>query len=169
MHELAPDCEPTSGIPRDRGRGPRDLGHLRRSAARQLRRRRARLASTRRRTCIAARAARFWSTRGRLARARRDPSRQGYRSPSILPGSGRQVLVGRLRARRTRLSEMNAAFLLAQLQDARRDHRYDDWRSGTDVPRSLRRSRGAGSGTPPGHPRRLLATTRTCTTSSSPI
>ena len=68
----------------------------------------------------------------------------------------------------TRPARSTPPFCWAQLEDADAitARRLAIWRTYHAAFADLER---AGSGTPPGHPRRLLATTRTCTTSSSLI
>ncbi len=79
-------------------------------------------ASTRRRTSSAARAARCWST---TRASRSGPRSSGRRAPTAASSSAARSTStpGSTSARRTCPSELNAAFLWAQLRGRGRDHR----------------------------------------------
>ena len=143
--------------PRSSSRTPRRAARpLPGPAARAHRRRSARSASTRRRTSSAARAARCSSTTPALRRAGRDHPREGH-EPAASSSAGRSTSTpGSTSARSYPLSDMNAAFLWAQLEAREEIHAAAAARSGT---RTTRRSRGSRqrSAAPAGRPGRVRA------------
>ena len=101
-----------------------------------------------------------------LRRAGRDPPGEGHRPPALLPRRGRQVHVAGRRlvvpAQRPR-----RGVPLGAARADRRDQRRPAARPGTRYHAAFEELERDGSSAAAGHPGRLRATTRTCTTCSS--
>ena len=106
------------------------IGHLQRPAARHASATSARSASTRPRTSSAARAARCSSTTPRCVERAEILREKGTNRSQLLPRRRSTSTPGSTSARRTLPSELDAAFLWAQLEHGRRDHRAGGSRSG---------------------------------------